>query len=235
MSQILILLFSVNLSFFSIYAQDLNDEILWSQIRVDGKIKNAFTLGHKNFDLLHSTEFHHRLKNEFKDFAQLILRPMLGLELSKHTVIWSGVAYIATEVNGEITNEVRPFQLITYSIGPSETQFRFLLGTRLEQRLLEDEEQISLRLRQFLKLNYDFYKKENHTLSLFFQDEAFFRLNNTEWAGETGFDQNRIWVGVEYIYDHPDYRLTLGLGYNQQYFLNRSNHGVHVLVRISLK
>jgi hypothetical protein len=70
----------------------------------------------------------------------------------------------------------------------------FLSRTRLEQRFRDDGSDTGWRLRQFMKAAYPL--PGNPNMSLVAYDELFFGLNDTDWGTRSGFDRNRLFLGV---------------------------------------
>jgi len=216
------------------FAQDNNtDSQAWSSTRVEGEI-DASDLSILEKPMQYSMEIHYRLKNDMSDFSQLILRPMLGYKLDDTSTIWFGYAYIGSDRNGNFVNEHRTFQMITYSAKIAKTPIVFVGNTRLEQRMLENEQEMNHRIRQMVRVSADLFKLRNGTFALFFQDELFLRLNSTNWSGQSGFDHNRLVIGIDYKTKIKNTPVTISAGYMNNQFPNQTVHGVNVGVRITI-
>ena len=236
MTRVLLLLtFFTSLMFnFSSFAQVNNtDSQAWSSTRVEGEI-DACDLSILEKPLQYSMEIHYRLKNDMSDFHQMILRPMLGYKLDDTSTIWLGYAYIGQDRNGNFVNEHRTFQMITYSAKIGKTPIVFVGNTRLEQRMLENEQEMNHRIRQMVRFSADLFKIKNGTFALFFQDELFLRLNETNWSGQSGFDHNRLSIGLDYKTKIKNTPVTFSAGYMNNQFANQTVHGVNVGVRITI-
>ncbi len=232
---LLLLTFFTSLMFnFSSFAQVNNtDSQAWSSTRVEGEI-DACDLSILEKPLQYSMEIHYRLKNDMSDFHQMILRPMLGYKLDDTSTIWFGYAYIGQDRNGNFVNEHRTFQMITYSAKIGKTPIVFVGNTRLEQRMLENEQEMNHRIRQMVRFSADLFKIKNGTFALFFQDELFLRLNETNWSGQSGFDHNRLSIGLDYKTKIKNTPVTFSAGYMNNQFANQTVHGVNVGVRITI-
>lgn len=121
-------------------------------------------------------EVHFRLKQEDLNFHQLLLRPMVGYKIDESTTLWIGYTYILQERGGKLTNEHRTFQMMTYGKRIGKSPVIFLGNTRLEQRHLENTEEINFRIRQMVKVSVDLFKLKETQFRLYFQDEVFFRF-----------------------------------------------------------
>jgi hypothetical protein len=237
MSKVIVLLTLLLSLSTSVFAQDgkqdNTDQQAWSWTRVEGEID---TTEQSLLDkpLQYSMEIHYRLKNDMSDFHQMILRPMLGYKLDDTSTIWLGYAYIGQDRNGNFVNEHRTFQMITYSAKIGKTPIVFVGNTRLEQRMLENEQEMNLRIRQMVRFSADLFKIKNGTFALFFQDELFLRLNETNWSGQSGFDQNRLSIGLDYKTKIKNTPVTFSAGYMNNQFANQTVHGVNVGVRITI-
>jgi len=222
---LLTLLLSVSISVFAQDGkQDNTDQQAWSWTRVEGEI-DPLEQSLLEKPIQYSMEIHYRLKNDMSDFHQLLLRPMLGYKLDDTSTIWFGYAYIGQDRNGNFVNEHRTFQMITYSAKIGKTPIVFVGNTRLEQRMLENEQELNHRVRQMVRVSADLFKLRNGTFALFFQDELFLRLNETNWSGRSGFDHKTK------INNTP---VTFSAGYMNNQFPNQNVHGVNVGVRITI-
>jgi hypothetical protein len=93
---------------------------------------------------------------------------------------------------------------------------------------------MNLRLRQMVRFSADLFKLKQGTFSVFFQDELFLRLNSTQWAGKSGFDHNRIVIGVDFKTKIGSTPATFSVGYMNNVFPQQTTHGVNVGVRITI-
>lgn len=212
---------------------DSTDTQAWNSLRVEGEFNpEAQTLFET--PLQYSMEFHYRLKNDVTNFSQLLLRPMLGYKLSETSKLWVGYTLIHQDRKGQLVNEHRSFQMITYSGKLGKSPIVFIGNTRIEQRSLENEQETNFRIRQMLRLSIDLFKIDQSTVALFFQDELLVRLNSTPWAGQKGFDHNRLNIGLDYKTKMNNVPVTISTGYMQNNFNNLTVTGVNTGIKITI-
>jgi len=137
------------------------------------------------------TRFNDDASNRF----QTIARPALGYDLSDRLTAWAGSAWIETKGNSGTRTEHRPWQQLTWFPETSPGGFALQLRPRLEQRLLQGSDDTGWRLRQFVRGTRPL---GGSAWSLILQDEIFFNLNDTDYGARSGFDQNRVFVGLAY-------------------------------------
>ena len=216
------------------YTQDDTDHTAWSWVRVDGQLDDLSSQESKQTKFPYSIEWHYRLKNDAQDFSQFILRPMLGYNLNEKQTLWVGYALITQDRQGEIVNEQRLFQMITFKGKVSDSPMVYLASTRLEERVLENYDELNLRLRQSLRIAIPLMENKNFKLSLIFQDEVFLRLNETQWAGARGYDQNRLYIGLEHQTKIGNTSVAINAGYMNLHTPTKTTHMINVGVRINI-
>ena len=205
------------------YSQTIDDTGLWMATFGNGKFKS----------LEESSPFrwwfdnHLRFADDNGGFNQSIIRPGLGYALSDGHALWTGYAWIRTSpIVGEDFDEHRNWQ--QWTLNQSFSNLSVLHRSRFEQRWVETGEDIGLRWRQMLRGQLTLTNVPQWSLIAW--DEAFFHLNDTDWGTETGFDQNRAFLGVGYKRcAHAKVRTEIG--YLNQ-FVNRqgaSDRMTHIL------
>lgn len=229
---VFIILISFQIS--EVSAQDLKDETIWSWIRLEGSLDQNDQDEANSNKLPYSIEWHYRLKNDARDFHQVLLRPMIGYNLDNNSTIWLGYAWIGQDMNGNFVNEHRLFQMVTTKGKVGETPVLYLAGARLEQRVLENQEELNHRLRMSLRFSIPLAQNKNYKLSLIFQDEVFVRLNQTNWAGAQGYDQNRFYIGLEHQTKIKDTPVSFNAGYQYLHTPSKGTHMLNVGVRINI-
>lgn len=124
------------------------------------------------------------------DMRTFIARGALGYAVRPNWTLWQGYGYTPT-FNPD-RDEHRAFQQSTYdrTIGP----FGFQDRTRLEERFFQGTHDVSLRLRNLIRLTYPLPRWP--AWSLVAMDELFVNLNTVSTAPVSGFDQNRFYAGV---------------------------------------
>ena len=146
------------------------------------------------------------------DVRQLLMRGALGYQLSENTGLYQGYAVIPTYEPKKV--EHRSFQELLIS-DPWES-FKLVHRVRFEQRLLEGSENIALRGRYFIRFTKPIPSLENFSLAS--NEEVFFNLNDANNGPDTGFDQNRLFLGVNYRVSKS---LSFDLGYQHQHVNRR--------------
>jgi hypothetical protein len=168
-------------------AQTAHDEAVWINGTVAGRVDGP---------VVFFAEVQPRISDGVSRLGQLLLRPAIGYELSKHVTIYQGYARVIDPVaGGADRHEDRLFQQVTWNvgrIGRMEVQSR----TRLEQRWRSDGPGMSLRARQMMRFEYPLAPGKRRIAALG-STEGFVGLKSAEWGGVTGFDQLRTFVGLE--------------------------------------
>jgi hypothetical protein len=139
-----------------------------------------------------------RTREGVGDFDQLIARPAVGYDLTSPSSLWAGhgdtPSYLAvgTPLTGAVLTENRAWQQYLWA-GPglgSALQWR----TRIEQRGIEGNDRLAWRFRQFWRLTRQLHPRLGG-LTFVTWDEVFVHMNDTTRTA-SGFDQNRVFVGV---------------------------------------
>ncbi|WIG94899.1 DUF2490 domain-containing protein [Myxococcus sp. SDU36] len=138
-----------------------------------------------------------------KDDARAILRSAGGVRLAQSMSLWLGNGWIPLRKwEGDSSlqqGESRVFQQFLYT--PKFGQVRSTLRARLEQRLLSETTDISLRARVMLRGSHPV--AASGRLSLIVWDEVFYHLNSVTNGPSAGFDMNRAFVGAGWRFgDH---------------------------------
>jgi hypothetical protein len=168
---------------------------------------------------------HARFLDDADGFHQSIVRPGLGWSLTENAAVWIGYGWIQTSPPaGRTFDEHRIWQQTTWS--RDYEPFTFALRSRLEERFLETGDDVGLRFRQLVRAQHNL--PQAPLLTLVAWDELFLNLNDTDWGAESGFDQNRLFLGVGWR-PTPDAAWRTEIGYLNQTIHNpaapdRSNH-----------
>ncbi|MCX8048282.1 MAG: DUF2490 domain-containing protein [Methylohalobius sp.] len=170
------------------------------------------------------TEVQNRWRDMAKDadLDQLLVRLGLGYALTGQLTAWAGYGYIPTFTPADkVVNEHRLWQQLLWveSFGP----WHFSSRTRLEERFIEGAKELLWRYRQFVRLSYPL--SLDLPVSLVLWDEVFFHLNSASPAIQSGFDQNRAFLGIGW---QPVPTTRIEAGYLNQFLdlptLDRVNH-----------
>lgn len=195
-----------------VHAQVVDDSGTWLALFAAGDIQSAHTDRLKWW-----FDGHARFFDDSDGFGQSIVRPGIGYQLGGSATVWAGYGWIATDPAAVPTfDEHRIWQQITWSseLGESAIGYR----SRLEQRFLETGSDTGWRFRQLMALRRPFEMAPR--LSFVAWDEVFLNINDTDWGADSGFDQNRVFVGLGFKL-RPASPFRIETGYLNQY-VNRS-------------
>ncbi len=163
---------------------------------------------------------HARFFDDTDGFGQSIVRPGIGYAVDERVTIWAGYGWIrSSPATSSDFDEHRIWQQLTWS-----EPFDWLtLGfrSRLEQRFVETGDDTGLRFRQLVSWRQPFACAGEYSFVLW--DEIFLHLNDTDWGANTGFDQNRSFVGFG-LKRNTDSRWRVEIGYLNQH-INRRSRG----------
>ena len=147
-------------------------------------------------DLFLWLEAQGRATDELGGGSQIILRPAVGARIGRDAHAVVGYAFIRTDPQGgAVTREHRLWQQVQFVPIRLKSGAPLVISrTRLEQRMVEQRNETSWRLRQFVRLQVPIAGKGGLQAVAF--TEGFFNLNNTRWGVRNGIDQWRTFVGV---------------------------------------
>lgn len=141
-------------------------------------------------------ELQPRWREEGRDLDSVLIRPAVSYKLGERDSVWLGYAYIPSyPVSGGMRYENRLWQQYLHTF-ESWHNVQFSSRTRLEERRLEDADDMGYRLRQMVRANHPF--SFNPKMGAVVWDEYFYNLNDTDWGAREAFDQNRAFVGLSY-------------------------------------
>ncbi len=174
-----------------------------------------------------------RFSDDASTIDQLLLRPALGYQITPTISLWQGYAWITNYEPG-FSQEHRIFQQLIYT--RKFSHFKIFSRSRLEERWIEDAVGTSLRARTMLR--GDVPLPGLPALSLAAYDEIFVNLNSIRQGPESGFDQNRAFVGFNYQFTS---QLNMDMGYQLQIvhtvrsnMVNQANHIILLQIFINL-
>lgn len=177
------------------------DSRLWQAVIAEGDITK---------NVRWYAEVQARWKDDLKNFDQGFLRPALNFALSEKASLWLGYVYADTKTAKGHSYEDRWWQQFQYL--SKYNDITWLSRSRLEQRHLDSGDKTSYRFRQQVRASWPLNGSDD--LSYLVWDEAFWNINDSQWAGASGFNQNRLFAGVMWKYT-PSSRLEIG--YLNQY------------------
>lgn len=170
-----------------------------------------------------------RFDGDFNNWYQGMIRTAIGYSISDRATIWAGYTWLPTHNIGKAyISQQDLWPAFRYNLPTS-------IGTIMFRTMWESNfgqsEQIRERPRQMIKFShpFDFEKR----LSFITWDEAFYRVNTTNWGGKSGFDQNRAFAGMGWAFNN---NIRTELGYLNQYIddANHVNATMHHLGMLSV-
>ena len=171
-------------------------------------------------------EVNTRFGDDVSELDQLILRPAIGYKLTDHISLWQGYAWIGN-YQPRLTEEHRVFQQLLYK----ET-FPFVKITsrsRLEERIIERTDGTAVRARTVLRGDFPLPKIPDWAFVLY--DEIFVNLNTVGSGPEAGFDQNRLFLGMNHQFMK---QFNMDVGYQLQATNNRQSGLINQINNIIL-
>ena len=164
----------------------------------------------------------------------VLIRPSIGYELRPGLAVFAGYGYFESELaDGSTRHENRVFEQLSWSALRREWG-TLSLRTRLAQRYIEGGDDVGLWVRQMIRLDVPVGVSRDHRFVLSL--EPFFNLRNTDWVAESGFLQNRSFVGLNF---RAAKKLRIEAGYMNLYVRrssaeNLANHLLVVNFRVDL-
>jgi hypothetical protein len=172
------------------------DSRLWQTVIAEGNVAK---------NLRWYAELQARWKDDFKNFDQAFFRPALNYAVTDKASLWLGYVYADTKTVKGHTYEDRWWQQFQYT--SKYNDLTWLSRSRLEQRHLDTGDKTSYRFRQQVRASWPINGKSD--LSYLVWDEVFWNTNDSQWAGDSGFNQNRLFAGLMWKYT-PSSRLEIG-------------------------
>lgn len=194
---------------WSIVAADVEEDFsAWGAIQGQGSFDTSDPAV-KNW--LWWMEGQGRFFNDVGRLGQSIVRPGLGYKISNNISVWLGYGWITTHTLGQSdTDEHRIWQQLSwnkeYELGKLASR------TRLEQRFLSNGNDTGWRFREFIKYTHPVFTNRFYA-SMW--DEVFVNINSTNFGADSGFGQNRLFVGLGVFVD-SDRHFRFELGYLNQ-------------------
>ena len=196
------------------HCQVIDDTGVWLAYFAQGDLRSGTDSDRLKWWL----DTHLRFFDDSDGFGQSIIRPGIGYQFSETATVWAGYGWIHTSPGSTSGfDEHRTWQQVTWSEKCELVSIGF--RSRLEQRFLETGSDTGWRFRQLVAARRPLQCVPNVTLVVW--DEVFFHLNDTDWGADSGFDQNRLFLGFGLKCD-PESSFRLEAGYLNQ-FVGRSN------------
>lgn len=172
-----------------------------------------------------------RWNDDWNHWYQGLFRAAVGYSLSDRATVWAGYTYLPTQNVGQPSVQQQDIWPGFRYVLPTDFgtfTYRFLFEANFLPRNNGD---VRFRPRQMFRFAHPLEAEPR--LSLIAWDEVFIRVNSTHSGGQSGFDQNRVFVGVGWNFT-PNVRTELG--YMNQYLddANHVNNTLHHLIMGSL-
>jgi hypothetical protein len=136
-------------------------------------------------------ELQPRFGDNASEFDRLLIRPALVYHLNERNSLWAG--YLAMPIyQGNKGIEHRYWSQFLYN--QKLGRFGFSSRSRLELRDIPDVEDLAVRFRQMVRLSGPI--SQNETLYWAAWNEIFLNLNSTSRGPQSGYDQNRLFLGI---------------------------------------
>jgi hypothetical protein len=161
------------------------DDQVWANVVAQGPISG---------DIVFLFDASVRFADNATTLRQSLVRGGIGKRLSRNLSVHAGYAHVRTTPPGGTSNvEHRGWQQAAYPILQGR-RMRLTGRTRLEQRWLEDQGGMSLRIRQMVRFTVPLGDAAAPRFVAW--HEGFLTLTDTGWSPDTGFDQQRSYVGI---------------------------------------
>jgi hypothetical protein len=161
-------------------------------------------------------EVNPRFGDDISELDQLLLRPAVGYKLTDHLSLWQGYAWVGN-YQPSFREEHRVFQQLLY-----RRKFPFvkvLSRSRLEERFIGNTDGAAVRARTILRGDFPLPNAPEWAFVVY--DEIFVNVNSVGNGPESGFDQNRFFLGMNREFTKY---FNMDLGYQMQ-ALNNSQPG----------
>jgi hypothetical protein len=178
-------------------------------------------------------EVNPRFGDDVSELDQLLLRPAVGYKLNDHFSLWQGYAWVGN-YQPSLHEENRLYQQLLY-----RRKFPFvkiLSRTRLEERFIENTDGTAVRARTMLR--GDFPLPDAPEWAIVVYDEIFVNVNTVGNGPASGFDQNRLFFGMNRQFT-KQFNMDLGyqmqaLNNSQPELINQINHTILLQFFINL-
>lgn len=126
-----------------------------------------------------------------RKFDRLLLRPAVGYQVSPNVSLWVGYGWTPSFIPS-YRDEQRPWQqvLVEHKFGVVSLVNR----SRVEERFIANTDGASIRVRHMVRSVIRFGAESPWGVALY--DEIFFTLNTVTNGPVAGFDQNRVFAGI---------------------------------------
>jgi hypothetical protein len=192
------------------------DSQFWTLLTFNARYSNKYRL---------YVEAQPRLGQHYQRYTQFLFRPAVGYQLNKTVSLWLGYGWTPT-FQPTYINENRIFQQVL--VENRYPGFDMQNRTRLEQRSIEGAGETAWRIRHQIRVAKPLGTGSRWQAVAY--NELFWNLNSTPSGPQSGFDQNRPYVGMGYTINK---HTRVELGYLAMFLnppRNRPNRRLDTLV-----
>jgi Protein of unknown function (DUF2490) len=166
--------------------------------------------------------------NDLTEINRLLVRPAIGYQITPHVSVWQGYAWTPSwnERTNQFRNENRLFQQVL--VENKWKQLDWKSRTRLEERFIEDTSgTTAVRFRQMVRGQIPISKDKKWSAVAY--DELFIDLNKVPNNNKAGYDQNRVFVGINRKFNQ---HINAEAGYmlNTVNRLNKADQFNHIIM-----
>jgi len=137
-----------------------------------------------------------RINDNWDHFYQGMVRAAIGYQITDRATLWAGYTWLPTQNIGKAyVNQQDVWPAFRYVLPTDYGTVTF--RTMLEANFLPGSD-VRFRPRQMIKFMHPFEFEPK--LSFITWDEFFIRVNSTQ-SGQSGFDQNRAFVGLGWTFN----------------------------------
>jgi len=185
-----------------------HDFRLWSPVYLTVRFPSSF---------LGNMEVHPRFGENVSEFNQLVVRPVLGYQLTDHLSIWQGYTWVGT-YRPRFAEEHHSIQQLIY-----RRQFSFfelLSRFMLEERVIGGADGTALRARTLMRVDVPIPQAPEWAFVLY--NEILVNVNSVRNGPQEGFDENRF---VAAMNRQVTDQISMDFGYQMQ-AQNKANPGL---------
>lgn len=176
-------------------ADPIEDGRLWVNVTAQGGFADAHAALNRWRWYL---ELQPRWREGGEEVDQLLVRPGVSFKVSDAATLWFGYGNVFSyPAVGDTVHENRLWQQYLYKFKPV-ARVALTSRTRLEERWLKTGNDTGVRVRQMLRLDRPFESRP--ALSAVIWNEFFVNANSADWGAHDGFDQNRAFAGLSYMF-----------------------------------
>ena len=169
-----------------------------------------------------------RLTRDVSVLDRVLIRPAVGFEFAPGHSVWLGYLWSLSTQNGGNHEQRFWQQYLNQRVIERWTLFNRI---RLEQRFIQNVGDTAWRVRHQFRALYALDSEKIWSAAVF--NELFFNLNSVSSGPQSGFDQNRFFIGVSRLFG-PQLRVEPGYLLNYVYASgdrpNPLNHTFYVMV-----